>query len=275
MARTPVVLLPPSEGKAPGGSGPAWSPGSMSFPELDDARDEVLAALVTAMSAPEADRRKLLGVKGDALVAATAVDRRAASGPTLPAIERYTGVLYDALDATSLNARERRRLREQVAILSGLWGLVRPGDPIPDYKLKMGATLAPLGRLATWWRPRLTEALAPTVAGRVVWDLLPGEHRAAWAPPTPGSARQAPSRVITVRFLDETTAARARHRAFSVVSHWNKLLKGALVRHVLATQLRDPEGLEAFTHPQGYRYDPTLTEDDDGHVRVALVRPTR
>jgi cytoplasmic iron level regulating protein YaaA (DUF328/UPF0246 family) len=247
----------------------------MSFPELDGARREVLAALAAAMATPEAARRTLLGVKGDALAAATAIDREAASGPTLPAIERYTGVLYDALDAPSLPARERRRLRTQVAIVSGLWGLVRPGDPIPDYKLKMGATLAPLGRLATWWRHRLTEALAPTVAGRVVWDLLPGEHRAAWSPPTPASAPGAPSRIITVRFLDETTPLRSADRTFTVVSHWNKLLKGALVRHVLATQLRDPEGLASFDHPEGYRYDPALTEDDAGRVRVALVRPAR
>jgi hypothetical protein len=35
----------------------------------------------------------------------------------------------------------------------GLWGVVAPRDPIPDYKLKMGASIGRLGKLSTWWRP--------------------------------------------------------------------------------------------------------------------------
>ena len=91
-------------------------------------------------------------MKGKALVAATAANRAVAKAPTLPAIERYTGVLYDALDHRSLSAAHRRRLDASVVIFSGLWGAVMPADPIPDYKLKMGAALPPLGKLSTWWR---------------------------------------------------------------------------------------------------------------------------
>ncbi len=191
----------------------------------------------------------------------------------MPAIDRYTGVLYDALDASTLPPRERRRLRAQVVIFSGLFGLVSPGDPIPDYKLKMGASLDPMGRLATWWRTPVTAALAPVVARRVVWDLLPGEHRAAWAP-APVGTPEGPALVISVRFLDETPTRR-KERHFSTVSHWNKLLKGALVRHVLTEQLVDPQGLTSFRHPEGYVVDPSLTEEHRGRVTVALVRPAR
>ncbi len=38
------------------------------------------------------------------------------------------------------------------------------------------------------------------------------------------------------------------------MSHWNKLLKGALVRHLLAHPLDDPDGLADFEHPEGYAY---------------------
>jgi cytoplasmic iron level regulating protein YaaA (DUF328/UPF0246 family) len=272
VPRSPAVLLPPSEGKAAGGRGRPWAPGRASFPELDDRRLHVATTLAElARSAPDASLAKLLGVKGDALAAAVAADARVLASGTRPAVERYTGVLYDALDAGSLDAAERRRLRKQVAIFSGLWGVVRPGDPLPDYKLKMGATLPGLGVLSTWWRDAVTSALAPVVARRVVWDLLPGEHRAAWAPALPGSPG-APSRILTVRFLDEQALLDGERR-FTTVSHWNKLLKGALVRHVLATQLTDPDGLVAFTHPQGYRYDPSLTVEQRGRTELAFVRP--
>jgi cytoplasmic iron level regulating protein YaaA (DUF328/UPF0246 family) len=129
----------------------------------------------------------------------------------------------------------------------------------------MGASLPGIGRLATWWKPRLTSALAPMTEGRVVWDLLPGEHRAAWAAGRAGTRAR-----LRVRFLDNQGTARAPR--YATVSHWNKLLKGALVRHILATGTDEPDGLAAFDHPEGYRYDPSLTADVDGVVEVSLVR---
>ncbi len=274
---TPFILLPPSEGKAEGGTGPAWAPGTLVAPGLDDRRARVMAALVRAMSGAAVRRGALLGVKGEALDRATDRDRTVASSPTMAAIERYTGVLYQALDAPSLPAAARRRLDVQVRIFSGLWGIVGPGDPIPDYKLKMSATLPRLSRpprrLAAWWRPAITAALAPEVRDRMVWDLLPGEHRAAWAPCVTLGDPDAARRLVSVRFCDE--AVRDGRTELVTVSHWNKLLKGALVRHVLAHQLTDVEGLVEFHHPLGYRYAPDLTEvaDDGLRLMVSFVKP--
>ena len=78
--------------------------------------------------------------------------------------------------------------------------------------------------------------------------------------------------MISVRFLDEVE--RNGRRQLVTVSHWNKLLKGALVRHVVTTQLDDVDGLTAFTHPLGYVYDPALTaRDPDGiRLRVGFVK---
>ena len=96
-------------------------------------------------------------------------------------MERYTGVLYQELAWPTLPAAARRRGDAQVRTVSGLWGLVAPADPIPPYRLKMSASLDGLGRLSTWWRPRLAPVLAELTEGRVVWDLLPerarGGHR--------------------------------------------------------------------------------------------------
>lgn len=216
----PLVLLPPSEAKAAGGEGPPWSAGTMADPALDRHRRTVLRAAT----------------------ATGAVARRA---PTRPAMERYTGVLYGELDWTSLPAAARRRGEREVRIVSGLWGLVAPADPIPQYTLKMSAGLGDRGRLSTWWRPRLAPTLATRSEGAVVWDLLPREHQAAmdW-----GAC--APARRVTLRFLD----AEGR-----TVSHWNKLLKGSLVRWLLTEEPGGPEALEGFDHPLGYRFDPVAS----------------
>lgn len=237
MAARTVILIPPSEGKAAGGDGPPYRSGTLAVGELDDARSQVLAAL--------------------------GPDHSVHTAPTSSAIGRYNGVLYRELDADSLRGTPRKRLQRDVLIVSGLWGLVAPTDPIPDYRLKMGARLEPLGKLSTWWRPHLTGALAERVRGATVWDLLPNEHAAAidW----PGLA---PRRRVTVRFLD---------RSGRTVSHWNKLLKGSIVRWLAETGERDPRALEDFEHPQGYRLDLALSDVDgvDSNGTVALVMTER
>jgi cytoplasmic iron level regulating protein YaaA (DUF328/UPF0246 family) len=254
----PLILLPPSEGKALGGEGPPWAPGTMGF-DLDARRERVLRTLATAMRGSATARRRLLGVKGAALATATEADRCAAISPTMPAIERYTGVLYDALDHRSLTVAGRRRLDASVVIVSGLWGLVTPADPIPDYKLKMGATLARLGKLSAWWRADLSARLAERAAGRAVWNLLPNEHAAAWRPPV--TLRQ-----WSVRFLEP-----GRDGSLVVVSHRNKLLKGALVRHLLAHPAATPSDLAGWRHPMGFRYDPTRDEERAGLTTLSFV----
>ncbi len=232
-ARLPLILLPPSEGKAPGGNGPPWTPGSMAI-DLDGSRVEVLAVLARAMRGSEDARGKLLDVKGRALQAATAADRSARTSATRPAIERYTGVLYDALDHRSLTAAQRRRLDGSVVIFSGLWGLVAPSDPIPDYKLKMGAVLPGLGKLSTWWRDELSARLAERASGRRVWNVLPNEHAAAWRP-----AVDVPQWIV--RFVE-----RRPDGSVVTASHANKALKGALVRYLLAHPSAGPGDLSGW-----------------------------
>jgi cytoplasmic iron level regulating protein YaaA (DUF328/UPF0246 family) len=258
-ARTPLILLPPSEGKALGGDGPAWTPGSMAV-DLDARRVEVISALTAAMKRPEAERSRLLGVKGAALAAATAANLDLRTAPTSPAIERYTGVLYDAIDLPTMSSPARRRLRSSVLIVSGLWGAVAPDDPIPAYKLKMGANLPPLGTLSTWWREPLSAAIAARARGRRVWNLLPNEHAAAWR--APGGLRQ-----TSVRFLEPGKDGR-----LVAVSHWNKFLKGALVRLLADQPGVGVDDLRDWEHPSGFRLDPALTQERDGVEMLSLVK---
>ena len=100
MPEPPLILIPPSEGKAPGGSGPAWAPSTMAI-DLDDRRLAVMAALRSAMRRNEAQRQKLLGVKGDALAAATAANRTVAESPTLAAAQRFTDRPYIEIGSTA------------------------------------------------------------------------------------------------------------------------------------------------------------------------------
>lgn len=183
-------------------------------------------------------------------------DHAVHDGPTRPAFDRYAGVLYRELDPATITGPARRRLNANTLVVSGLWGLVAPKDPIPDYKLKMSASVPPLGKLSTWWRPAITEALGDRAGGAVVWDLLPNEHAAAidWTGIRP---RQR----VTVTFLD---------RCGRTVSHWNKLLKGSIVRWLAETGEHDPLALVDFDHPQGYRLDEATSTVDRRRAELVL-----
>jgi uncharacterized protein len=234
VPRPLLLLLPPSEGKAPGGRAPG-RPDSCAA-DLEGPRARVLAELdrVLASRRPSVQTR-VLGVRGDLLDRAVAATDALVAGaaPVLPAWRRYTGVVWAGLDPVTLTPGARRR----ILVPSGLYGVTTAADPVADYRLKLLVRLGRLGRLSTFWRPTVTAAVASRTAGRVVVDLLPAEH--AHALDLGALARTC--RVVRVRFVaaDGTRA----------VGHEAKSAKGRLARTLLDEGL---DGARSFVH-EGWR----------------------
>ncbi|HSK60971.1 MAG TPA: peroxide stress protein YaaA, partial [Actinomycetospora sp.] len=144
-----LVVLPPSETKAAGGRGRPLDLDALSFPSLNPTRKALVDEVVALAADLPASRAALdVSERQDDEIA-----RNAAlwSSPTTPALRRYTGVLYDALDAASLTTAARRRL----VVCSALFGLVGATDPIPAYRLSAGSGLPGREGLRTLWRPEL------------------------------------------------------------------------------------------------------------------------
>lgn len=222
-ARAVLVLLPPSETKAPGGDGPSLDLDALSLPELNPARRK----LADALAELAADVPASLSALGLSERQRDEVERNARlwSSPTTPALLRYTGVLYDTLDARSLRGAARERARHRLAVASALFGVLRADDPIPAYRLSGGSALPGLGSLRSWWRPVLEPALARFGdGGELVVDLRSGPYAALAR--VPGS--------VTARVVTEDPSGRRR-----TVSHHNKAHKGRLAA-ALATTPREP-----------------------------------
>lgn len=205
------ILLPPSETKRPGGSGAPLAIESLALPALAPERAAVVAALVELAADPTSARRvhKLSdGQLGD-------IDHNAALGsaPTMAAVDRYTGVLYDALDATSLDAAARRWLDRHVWIHSAPFGPIAALDAIPMYRLAAGTSLPGIAPLRRHWSRATSEAMAQDAPGFVL-DLRSEAYVALG--PVPASFSYAYVRVVT-----------AEGRA---LNHFNKKAKGELVR---------------------------------------------
>ena len=219
-----LVLLPPSETKRAGGDGPPLSAGTLSFPELDPLRKELLDELVELAGDVAASCAALgLSARQDGEVA-----RNAAlwTSPTLPTLHRYTGVLYDALDAGTLRGAAAARARSRLAVGSALFGLLRAGDPVPAYRLSAGSVLPGRPTLAARWRPLLDPVLTGVAEGETVVDLRSGSYAALGR--VPGA--------VTVNVLAERPDG-----SRLVVSHANKTVKGRVAR-ALAVTRAEPSG---------------------------------
>lgn len=218
-----IVLLPPSETKRSGGDGPPLRLAALSFPALNDVRGELVDDVVALAGDVPACRRALgLTAKQDA-----EIDRNATltTAPTLPAIDRYTGVLYDALDIDSLRGAAAARARARLAVGSALFGLLRADDPVPPYRLSASSKLPGRPTLAARWRPALEPVLAEIAATELVVDLRSGSYA--------GLGRL--DGAVRVNVLAEHADG---HR--TVVSHFNKAHKGKLAR-ALATSRAEPD----------------------------------
>ena len=247
-----TILLPPSEGKAAAGDDCrnwidiADDRRLNAFCEMDLPRRAVINALQASLSQPVGDLSKLFSVKGERLDEAIATNGKLPAGPLMPAIHRYNGVLFDFLDYGSMDATGQAAFNEHVVIFSGLWGLLRPTDLIPDYKLKMDASLPGLGKVSAFWKPLVSALLNPMLDDHVVWDLLPGAHRAAWDGKAGYAARW------QVKFVQR--GERKGKPVYRTVTHWSKALKGALVRFICEQGVTSPDALVDFAHPEGYVY---------------------
>ncbi|MEU9003098.1 peroxide stress protein YaaA [Streptomyces sp. NPDC048551] len=220
-----LVLLPPSEGKAAGGSGAPLEPGSLSLPGLAGARAAVLEELVELCSGDELKAREVLGLS-EGLRGEVAKNAALRGAVARPAGEVYTGVLYDALGLAELPAAARALAERSLLVFSGLWGAVRVTDRIPSYRCSMGVKLPGLGALGAYWRTPMASVIPQAAGDGLVLDLRSSAYASAWKPKGETAGRTATVRVLHAQVVDGVEKR-------SVVSHFNKATKGRLVRDLL------------------------------------------
>lgn len=136
------ILLPPSETKAIGGDQPSLTDSPIQD-SLSSARVKVIDALIELCSdKDEAIKALKLGPKQHSDVES---NLEIMSTGTMPALSRYTGVLFDALKAEGdLNAN-------RLSIQSALFGLIPATTNIPYYRLSWDSKLPNLN-LKSFWR---------------------------------------------------------------------------------------------------------------------------
>jgi cytoplasmic iron level regulating protein YaaA (DUF328/UPF0246 family) len=209
------ILLPPSETKLKGGAAHSGR-FTLSFPVQDPSRLDILVPLEALCrdDPDEAARILKLGPKSlDELA-----NNRFTDAPVMPAIDRYTGVLYSATGVAGWSPDQRDWAAAHVYIHSALFGIISSADPIPAYRLSYDTRLS--GRpLKDFWLGSHGHAITEMAAGDWVLDARSSGYRDL--APVPAN--------VTSFYLEVVSANGGK-----ALNHFNKVHKGELVAALVA-----------------------------------------
>ncbi len=242
------IVLPPSETKQPGGEpGSSLNWADLVLPGLTETR-QAIGGDVIAVSSDESTGLKALGL-GAKGVEWLEANRVLESSPVMPAIARYTGVLFDALAYSSLGVAATHNANETVWLFSALFGPLRATDQIPRYRLSFDSKL-PGDSLKTRWHSHADEIWQ----GEFTIDLRSEGYRAL-APLSDGAG-------VFVRVVKDLGGGAA-------AGHANKGAKGRFVRAVVESgvQLASRDELIVWANDAGWQMAPA---DMPGEVWLAV-----
>lgn len=201
----------------------------------DEAREEVTTELrVLAQDAAAHQRALKLSDK----LAETERARNLAlcNGPRMPVLERYTGVLYDALDVASLPDAARSWALEHCFIQSALWGLVRGSDAIPAYRCSASTRLGKHSMKQRWAR---TCAAVLAEHEGVILDLRSKSYAELGPLPDRDNA-------FVLEFV-----TRMPNGELKQLNHFNKQGKGEFLRTVASASAEVHERLDMVVGMEG------------------------
>lgn len=242
------LLLPPSETKLKGGRPTTGLP-ALSFSVQDPGRIDLMVALEAwCREAPQAAAKALkLGPKSiEELANNVFVD-----APLMPAIDRYTGVLYSATGVADWTATQRGWAAERVFIHSALFGIVSSADEIPTYRLSFDTKVNGVA-LKDYWLGQVQDAIVEMAAGDWVLDCRSEGYRAL--APIPADVPSA--------YLDVVSA-----KGGKALNHFNKIHKGELVRALVSdsTELQTADSLTAWATVNGF-----AIESNDSSIQLTI-----
>ena len=223
------ILIPASEGKAK-----IVKTSNLKFEDTDFIFKESVKQVVDLLKLIEGeDIRSIYGTSQEKSEAFHSQNESIFKEKCVPAINRYIGVVYENIDWEGLSEKEQSYLQNHVMIFSGLFGMVQPLTPIPNYKLKMNVL-----SLQHHWKPILTEALNKE---EFIIDLLPQVHRKAYIPS---------EKVYKVDFLVIKKGKR------TAAGHFGKAVKGKFIKYLAEHNIQKVDQFEGFRH-DGFEWDGT------------------
>ena len=166
----------------------------------------------------------------------------------------FKGDVYLGLDASSLNDTEIDYLNNNLLILSGLYGVLRPSDLLLPYRLEMGSALkvTPVkNNLYKFWGNQITDFFNQRLEEEntdVLINLASNEYFKSI------KTKNLKAQIITPEFKDE------KDGNYKMIGFFAKKARGMMVRFISKNNLTSPEDLKAFNY-DGYYFNNNLSND--------------
>lgn len=175
--------------------------------------------------------------------------------PERPAIYAYSGDVYTGFEAQSIGDDAMSFAQDHLRILSGLYGLLRPFDPIRPHRLEMGTKWAPrYEKLTDFWDDKIAKALSFDLDAsddRIILNLASNEY---WASVKP-FVRKLDAKIVEVDFRREGPDGP------QFVSFEAKRARGMMARYMCENHITDVESLKGFDS-DGYAFDAESSIED-------------
>ncbi|MDG2371489.1 MAG: peroxide stress protein YaaA [Flavobacteriaceae bacterium] len=161
-----------------------------------------------------------------------------------PAIFTFNGDVYFGLDAFSLPKKKFTLLQDNLRIISGLYGILRPFDLIQPYRLEMGTPLkvGSNNNLYEYWTKKITDQIINEVyPGEIIVDLASKEYSSVI------NFKSIKNRVISPVFKD------FKNGKFKIISFYAKKARGVMSRFLIETAAKSMDDILKFSE-NGYSF---------------------
>ncbi|MFD1553938.1 peroxide stress protein YaaA [Putridiphycobacter roseus] len=158
------------------------------------------------------------------------------------AADIFTGMAYQGLDYPSLSIEERARGQEQLRILSGLYGVLKPLDLIQPYRLEMGTRfkITPkVKNLYLYWGDKIVNTLNAELEQDefpILVNCASSEYFKA------AKLKEIKGKVITPVFKDIN-----KNGIYKVNMTFAKKARGLMTRFLITEQVDSIEKIKTFS----------------------------
>ena len=167
----------------------------------------------------------------------------------------FNGDVYEGLRASEWSDAQLSWAQDRLAILSGLYGVLRPLDLIQPYRLEMGTRLQTSrgGTLYAFWADQiaaeLNRRLDALPGDRVLLNLASAEYFKSV------DLKALRARVVECVFQDD------KNGVWKIISFHAKRARGLMARHVVEHRIKSVRGLKGF-EAEGYCHAPEASTEN-------------
>ena len=166
-----------------------------------------------------------------------------------PAIFAFNGDVYEGLDVKTLDVKKIDFLQNNLRIISGLYGVLKPLDLIQPYRLEMGTKISINGssNLYEYWSNDITKFLSDELlSSEFLLNLASNEYFSAI------DKSKINSEIISPIFKD------FKNGKLKIISFYAKKARGMMVRYVADHAIDSYDNLLSFNYG-GYVFNENET----------------